>query len=84
MAQGNPSSQGADSSVPSSLQECQELFNNAPIGIVTTTPEGRLLSANPAMASMFGYDSPDELIEYVKGIVIQLYADSCSTWWAMP
>ncbi len=37
-----------------SLEECQDLFTNAPIGIFTSTPEGRLLSVNPAMARMFG------------------------------
>lgn len=71
MAQ-NTSAQDAGYSVPSSEHS---LFTNAPIGIIITTPEGRLLSANPAMAKMFGYDSPDELIETVKGNNIQLYAD---------
>ena len=53
-----------------------DILMNAPIGIIITTPEGQLLSANPAMAKMFGYESPDELIESVKGITTQLYADS--------
>jgi len=66
------SAQDAGFSVPSSEHS---LFTNAPLGIIFTTPEGRLLSANPAMAKMFGYDSPDELIESVKGNNIQLYAD---------
>ncbi|MFO7727523.1 MAG: PAS domain S-box protein [Desulfonatronovibrio sp.] len=51
-----------------------DILMNAPIGITTTTPDGRLLSANPAMAKMFGYDSPDELIESVNGITTHLYA----------
>ena len=51
------------------------LFTNAPIGIITTTLDGEILATNPAMARMFGYDSPDELIESLNGIITQLYAD---------
>ena len=55
--------------------DLQDIFDNAPIGIFTFTPEGRFLSANPAMARMLGYESPEELIESVKDIASQLYAD---------
>src|SRR6056297_1926625 len=58
-----------------SLTHCQQLFINAPIGIITTNPDGQLLSANPAMARMFGYDSPDDLIKSVNGLPTQLYAN---------
>ena len=34
------------------------IFENATEGIFQTTPEGRYLSANPALARMFGYDHP--------------------------
>ena len=53
----------------------QEIFNNAPIGIFTTTPEGRILSANAAMAKMLGYRSPEELISSITDIASQLYDD---------
>ena len=58
---------------PSPVQ-CQDLFMNAPIGVFTSTPEGRFLSANPAMARMLGYDSPEELMESVTDIPSQMYA----------
>ncbi len=48
---------------------------DAPIGIFTSTPEGRFLSANPAMAQMFGYDSPEKLIESITDIASQVYAN---------
>jgi len=35
----------------------------APIGIFTSSPEGRYLSVNPAMARIFGYESPQALID---------------------
>ena len=72
MSRENPSVRDVENSPPSSEHS---LFTNAPIGIINTTPEGRLFSANPAMARMFGYDSPEELIESVHDITTQLYAD---------
>ncbi|MFP4168861.1 MAG: PAS domain-containing protein, partial [Desulfonatronovibrionaceae bacterium] len=72
MDQNSSSAQGDKSSASTSDKS---LFINAPIGIIKTNPEGQLLSANPAMARMFGYDSPDDLIESVNSITTQLYAD---------
>ncbi|MBU8891746.1 MAG: PAS domain S-box protein [Bacteroidales bacterium] len=37
------------------------LFENAQIGIYRTTPEGKILQANPAIIKMLGFDSLDEL-----------------------
>jgi len=39
---------------------------DAPIGIFTSTPEGRFISANPTMAKIFGYESPRDLVESVN------------------
>lgn len=75
MPQETPSAQGAESSVPSSLEECQDLFTHAPIGIFTSTPEGRFISANPAMARMLGYDSSQEMIESITEIAEEYYVD---------
>ena len=38
-----------------------ELFESLREGIFFTTPEGRLLDANPALVRMLGYDSKEEL-----------------------
>ena len=59
----------------SSSEHVQNILFNAPIGITITTPEGRILSANPAMARMFGYNAPEELIESVKDNTSALYAE---------
>ncbi len=56
-------------------REFRDLVLNSPMGIFTSTPEGRFLFANPAMASMFGYESPEELLESVTDIAAQIYAD---------
>src|SRR5438067_9062686 len=40
-----------------------------------TTPSGRYLSANAALARIYGYDSPAELIEQLSDIDSQLYVN---------
>ncbi|MBN2380739.1 PAS domain S-box protein [candidate division WOR-3 bacterium] len=37
---------------------------NIPVGIFRSTPEGKILSANPRMVQMLGYESEQELIGY--------------------
>jgi PAS domain S-box-containing protein len=48
-----------------SLQESEErfrsLFENATIGLYRTTPDGRILMANPTLVRMLGYSSFEEL-----------------------
>jgi len=51
------------------------LFDNALEGIFRTTMEGRYLGANPALANIYGFDSPDELIASLQNIGSQLYVD---------
>jgi PAS domain S-box-containing protein len=45
------------------LQESEEqyrtLYENVPVGIYRASPDGRLLSANPAALEMFGFDQSD-------------------------
>jgi PAS domain S-box-containing protein len=38
-----------------------DLFNRLPIGIYRTTPDGKILTANPAFLSMLGYSMMDDL-----------------------
>jgi PAS domain S-box-containing protein len=56
-----------------SEEKYRQIFENAVEGIFQTTPKGRFVSANPAMARILGYDSPQELMETVKNIKKQLY-----------
>jgi diguanylate cyclase (GGDEF)-like protein/PAS domain S-box-containing protein len=51
------------------------LFDNALEGIFRTTMDGRYLGANPALANIYGFDSPDELIASLHNIGSQLYVD---------
>ncbi|HVF84670.1 MAG TPA: diguanylate cyclase [Abditibacteriaceae bacterium] len=51
------------------------LFENALEGIFQTDLQGRYLSANPALARIYGYDSPQQLMTDLTDIAHQLYVD---------
>ncbi len=54
-------------------EKYRQIFEHAVEGIYQTTPEGRFISANPAMARFLGYDSPRELMDEISDIGNQLY-----------
>lgn len=56
-----------------SEEKYRQIFENAVEGIFQTTPRGRFVSANPAMARILGYDSPQELMATIKNVGKQLY-----------
>jgi PAS domain S-box-containing protein len=51
------------------------IFENIMEGVFQTTPDGRFVAANPALARMFGYESPEELMQAVTSIDHQIYVD---------
>ena len=51
------------------------IFENSVEGIFQSTPEGRYINVNAAMARIYGYDSPGEMIRSVKNIAEQIYVD---------
>jgi two-component system, NtrC family, sensor kinase len=53
----------------------KEIFENSPDGIFQTTAEGRYMTANPALAEIYGYASPNELMDELTDIERQLYVD---------
>ncbi|WP_051305924.1 PAS domain-containing sensor histidine kinase [Desulfogranum mediterraneum] len=54
----------------------RELFSSAVEGIFRTTPSGRFEVVNPALATMSGYDSAEEMISSIGNIASQYYAKS--------
>ncbi len=52
------------------------IFENAVEGIYQTTPSGKFLSVNPAFAKMFGFNSPEQMIENVTDIGNQIYVNA--------
>jgi PAS domain S-box-containing protein len=53
----------------------RKLFEGSVDGIYVTTPGGRLLNANPALARMMGYETPEHLIGGVNDIARTVYLD---------
>ncbi len=51
------------------------IFENAVEGIFQSTPEGRYISVNPALARIYGYATPEELMTAIRSIDAQLYLD---------
>ncbi len=64
----------AEEALLRSEEAYRSLAENLPVGVFRTTAdgEGRVVSGNPALAAMFGYERPEELAD-VR--VVDLYAD---------
>jgi two-component system, cell cycle sensor histidine kinase and response regulator CckA len=65
----------AEEALRQAEEKYRSMVENAVGGIYQTTPEGRFLSANPALANMLGYDSPQELMDKIADIGQQMYVD---------
>ncbi len=53
-------------------EKYRAIFENAAIGIFQFTPEGQPISVNHALARMYGYDSPEQLLAEFSDIGHQL------------
>ncbi len=53
----------------------RSIFENAVAGIYQTTADGRFLLANPALARIYGYESPAQLVTNLADISRQLYVN---------
>jgi PAS domain S-box-containing protein len=51
----------------------RKLFQGSVDGIYVTTPAGALLNANPALAQMMGYETPEHLIHSISDIAHAIY-----------
>ena len=65
----------AETALCESEEKYRLLFENAPVGVFQSTPEGRFISVNPALASIFLYDSPEEMMMQVTDIARQIHVD---------
>src|SRR5262249_30500849 len=51
----------------------RKLFETSVDGIYVTTPSGALLNANPSLARMMGYETPEQLISAITDIAQSVY-----------
>jgi PAS domain S-box-containing protein len=58
----------ADEELTQSEGKYRSIFENAQEGIFRTTPDGKIIMSNPAMAKMFGYESPEEMMTSVTDV----------------
>ena len=61
------------------LQKSEEryrsIFENAVEGIFQTTLGGKYVAVNPALARMYGYDSPEDMLATITDIASEVYVD---------
>jgi phosphoserine phosphatase RsbU/P len=56
-------------------EKYRSIFENTIEGIFQTSPDGRYLSANSALARIYGYDSPETLMSSLTDIGRKLYVE---------
>ena len=65
--------------IEQALRQAEEkyrtIFQGAVVGMFRSTPGGRYIDVNPAMAHMLGYDSPQDLVASITDISQQVYVD---------
>ena len=68
-------SQLAGQAIIESEGRYSDVVQNAPVGIFRSTRDGRYLAANPALAAIYGFDSPEEMMREVGHIGRDLHVD---------
>lgn len=64
-----------ESSLKLAENQYRTIFEKAVDGIYQTSPDGRFIAANPALARILGYSSPQVLLESTFDIRTQFYLD---------
>jgi PAS domain S-box-containing protein len=64
----------AEAALGEAERKYRGIWENVASGIYQVTPEGQLLTANPALARIFGYDVPGDMVRDVNNMHRQLYA----------
>ena len=63
----------AEKALRQAEEKYRHIFEYAAEGIFQSTPEGRYITVNPALAEMHGYDSPEEMVAGITSIERQVY-----------
>lgn len=65
----------ADQALLEAERRYRSIFENAIEGVFQSTPDGAYLAVNPALARIYGYKSPEDLIVSLRDIRHQLYVE---------
>jgi PAS domain S-box-containing protein len=65
----------AENKLRVSEEKYRSIFENAIEGIFQTTPGGKVITANSTFANMYGYDSPQEMINSITDIGKEFYVN---------
>lgn len=63
----------ADQALYEAERRYRSIVENAVEGIFQSTPDNGYIAVNPALARIYGYESPEELITHLRDIERQLY-----------
>lgn len=66
----------AENALRESEEKYRTIFEGAPLGIFRSVPEGRFIEVNQALADMFGYETPEEVISSIGNIAEQMYTEA--------
>lgn len=67
--------ESAEVSLVRSEEKYRNIFESAIEGIFETSSQGQVLTANPALARMMGYDSPEEVTSSIRDTANQIWAN---------
>ena len=65
----------AEEALQQAKEKYRNIFENAIEGIFQTVASGHFISANPSLAHIYGYESPEELITHLTAPAQQLYVE---------
>jgi PAS domain S-box-containing protein len=63
----------AEEALRDNEERYRTIFENSPLGIFRSTFQGQLIEVNPALARMFDYNSPEDMIYQIHDIAEQMY-----------
>ena len=65
----------AQEALKTAEEKYRGIFENAVEGIFQSSIDGRIITANPMMARIFGYDGPEEMVANARDISVQVYVE---------
>jgi PAS domain S-box-containing protein len=65
----------AEAALQAAEARYRNIVENAVEGIYQSTPDGRILTANPALARLLGYATPHDLVQTISDVATQIYAN---------